>query len=197
VYGTSEATRLVAGNMCVRRELLAGALDEDRAAVCRDTTVSGRGDEEGLFLRLKADGYEIRIAPEARVLHVHHYTRRSFYRQGWKSGAATARLAYKYGLPLRVELICLALGHVCLAAATVWPWSLVASLSCFGLFVAGALVYNEIWRKRKTVWQAVRVAPVLTAYYHVRCAAYLSQLARLMAGIDRLHRVAIAQGPVR
>lgn len=188
-YGKAFATRLIAGNMCVRRELLAGTLDEDRAAVSADTSVSGRGDEEGLYLRLKAAGYEVRIAPEARVLHVHHYTRRSFFRQAYRSGKATARLGYKYHLTPRLELLCLAGGYPFALGTLVTPWSLVPSLLCFGAFVGAALIYNEIWRKKKTPGEAARIAPVMAIFYHVRAAGYLLQYARLLLGIDRIERV--------
>ena len=63
VYGRDSANRLIAGNMCVRRVALeAAGLDEDRALPQPqrdgrpDTSVSGRGDEEGLYLRLRTAG---------------------------------------------------------------------------------------------------------------------------------------------
>jgi glycosyltransferase involved in cell wall biosynthesis len=191
VYGEVHATRLIAGNMCVRRELLTGKLDEDRAAVSSDLSVSGRGDEEDLFLKLKAEGYEVRVAHDARVLHVHYYTRRTFFRQAWKSGGSAAKVGYKYHLRPRVELLCLAGGYAFALGAWVNPVCLLPSAACFGAFAAGALVYNEIWRKKKTPGEALRAAPALAAYYHVRAAGYLLQYARLLLGIDRLERVSL------
>jgi glycosyltransferase involved in cell wall biosynthesis len=187
--GALHATRLVGCNMCVRRALLEGKLDEDRAAVTSDTSVSGRGDEEDLYLKLKAEGHEVHVAPQAAVLHVHHYSRRSFFRQAYRGGGSAARLGYKYHLPLRPELMCLAGGYVFAAGAVVNPLALVPSAGCFGLFAAAALVYNEIWRKKKTPLQALRVAPVMTAYYHARTWGYVRQMARLRLGIDRMERV--------
>jgi glycosyltransferase involved in cell wall biosynthesis len=192
VYGKVFATRLIAGNMCVRRELLEGALDEDRAPTSEDMNVSGRSDEEDLFLKLRARGYEVRVAHEARVLHEHFYTATSFFRQARQGGASAARLGYKYYLPLRAELVCLGLGYAFLTAA---PWNLpcaVASLVSFGLFAGATLVYNEIWRKRKRVIEAIVVAPVMTAYYHVRAWAYFRQLVRLWLGRDHIARVHLA-----
>jgi glycosyltransferase involved in cell wall biosynthesis len=187
--GVLHATRLVGGNVCVRRELLVGKLDEDRAAVSGDASVSGRGDEEDLYLKLKAEGYEVRLAPDAGVLHVHYYTRRSFFRQAYRGGGSAARLGYKYHLPLRPELMCLAAGYAFAAGSLVNPLLIVPSAGCFGAFGAATLVYNEIWRKKKTPAQALLVAPVMTAYYHVRTAGYLRQMARLHLGIDRIERV--------
>ena len=70
VHGKVHANRLIAGNMCIRRgPLFECRLDEDRPAQpmakdgTPDVTVSGRGDEEGLFLRLRAAGYEVRPCP--------------------------------------------------------------------------------------------------------------------------------------
>jgi glycosyltransferase involved in cell wall biosynthesis len=193
VYGDVHATRLIAGNMCVRRALLDGKLDEDRAATSADMSVSGRGDEEDLFLKLKAEGHEVRIAHDARVLHVHYYDRRSFFRQAWKGGGSAAKLGYKYHLRPRIELLCLAGGYGFAALAVVHPLALLPSAACFGAFTAGALVYNEIWRKKKTPGEALRAAPALAAYYHVRAAGYLLQYARLLFGVDKLERVKLAQ----
>lgn len=188
VYGDVHATRLVAGNMCVRRELLHGKLDEDRAQVSADLSVSGRGDEEDLFLKLRAEGWEMRIAHEAKVLHVHFYSRRSFYRQALRGGGATAKLGYKYHLSPRIELLCLVFGHGFLLLAPIQPLFLVPSALCFGAFTAGALVYNEIWRKQKTVLEAIRTAPVMTAYYHVRAFGYVRQYLKCVLGLDPIAR---------
>jgi glycosyltransferase involved in cell wall biosynthesis len=182
VYGKVHATRLVACNMCVRRDLLEGALDEDRAEVSADNTVSGRGDEEGLVIKLRREGWEMRVAPRARVLHLHYYTRRSFFRQAWRGGRSAARVGLKYRLRLRPEFVCLALGYVWSFAALRWPWAWLPSLVCFSLFVGATLVYNEIWRKGKTPGQALRIAPIMTLYYHVRAFGYFGEYARALLG---------------
>ena len=129
------------------------------------------------------------MAREARVLHVHHYTRTTFFRQALRSGASAARVGYKYHLRLRPELVCLAAGYALLLGALASPWSLLASAASFGLFAAATLVYNEIWRKGKTWSQAVVIAPVMLAYYHLRAFGYFRQLARLWLGRERLQRV--------
>ena len=123
VDGRVRAVRLIGGNMCVRRHLLLKhMLDEDRAAIDADVSVSGRGDEEGLFLMLRAAGYEQRVAEDAVVLHEHYYTRRTFFRQAYRGGRATARLGYKYHLPPRVELSPLLLAYLLLPTAWIGPW---------------------------------------------------------------------------
>lgn len=192
VYGRGpdgiQATRLVGCNMAVRREFLAGALDEDRARPSADTTVSGRGDEEGLFLRIRSRGYEVHVVRDAVVLHEHFYSRRSFYRQAYRSGGSTARLGYKYHLAPRWELLALAGGWSLVPAALLFPPAWLGSVAAFGLFFA-ANVYNEIVRKRKTPGQLLRAFAVLLGYYHVRTAGYLRQALRLRLGLDRLDRV--------
>jgi len=182
VYGKVHATRLVACNMCVRRGLLDGALDEDRAEVSGDNTVSGRGDEEGLVIKLRREGWEMRVARGARVLHVHYYTRSSFLRQALRGGRSAARLGLKYRLGLRPELVCLALGYLGSLVALRFAWAWLFSLACFALFAGATLVYNEIWRKGKTLAQAIRVAPVMTVYYHLRAFGYFREYARALAG---------------
>jgi glycosyltransferase involved in cell wall biosynthesis len=192
VHGKVQATRLVACNMCVRRELLADALDEDRAIVSSDTSVSGRGDEEGLFLRLRAAGFEIRVAQDAVVLHDHHYSPGAFFRQAFRGGASASRLGYKYFLPLRPELISLAAAYVLLPGGYFDARWLLPSAAAFALF-AGAIAYNEVCRKRKTLFETAITWPVTVAYYHVRTAGYLSQYVRLVLGVDRLPRVRLAR----
>lgn len=189
VSGDRHANRVVACNMCVRRALLPGKLDEDRAQVSADMSVSGRGDEEDLYLKLKAEGFEVLIARDARTLHIHHHTRSSFYRQAKAGGGSAARLGYKYRLAPRLELLCLASGYLFGLGAVLVPLMLVPSAACFGLFAGATLVYNEIWRKGKSWGQAWRIAPVMIGYYHARTYGYFRQLARLALGVDRLERV--------
>jgi hypothetical protein len=69
-----DVSRLVIGNLCVRRALLlAHALDESRPARIDpatgrpDLTVSGRSDEEGLNLALRAAGAQARALHDPRA----------------------------------------------------------------------------------------------------------------------------------
>ncbi|MHC5004505.1 MAG: glycosyltransferase family 2 protein, partial [Planctomycetota bacterium] len=100
------ASRLVGCNMAVRRELLLEhGLDEDRAEPSPDVRVSGRGDEEGLSLRLQRAGWEQRFAPEAVVVHDHPHTAGTLLRQAYRGGRAAAKLVYKYRLLPRLDLL--------------------------------------------------------------------------------------------
>lgn len=181
VPGPGPANRLVGGNMCVRRALLMRfMLDEDRATVAThrdgriDLTVSGRGDEETLFLMLRGAGYELRAAPDAVVLHEHYYTARSFFKQAFRGGRSAARLVYKHYLPPRLDMLPFMLAYMTLPLLFLNRWLGVVP----AFFIVGALaaiIYNDLMRKGKTLAQTIRSFPMLLAYYHVRLAGYLWQ----------------------
>ncbi len=192
VHGGVHATRLVAGNLCVRRSLLLEhGFDEDRAGAQTDTSVSGRGDEEGLFLALKAHGHELRVAHDAVVEHDHPHSGRSFFRQAFRGGRSTARLGYKYYLRPRVELIPLLLAWLLLPVCVLTPWAWLAPALCAGLFLA-AILYNERFRKRKTVGEIVITFPLVLIFFHLRLAGYVVQWLRFWLRLDRLERVKLS-----
>ncbi len=193
VHGRSHATRLVAGNMCVRRKHLERfSFDEDRAQVSTDTSVSGRGDEEGLYLLLLAAGYEVRVAADAAVLHEHHYNRGSFFRQAYRGGRSTARLAFKYHLPPRIELVPLLSAWLLLPISLMNYWCGV-SAAIFAAFFLAAITYNELVRKRKSLAEWFITLPVLVAYYHCRLFGYLQQWLLLLFRRERISRVRLNQ----
>ena len=180
VHGRGEAPRLIAGNMCIRRHLLLEyPLDED---------LKYGGDEEGIYLRLKAAGYRQRLVPQALVRHEHYYTRRSFFRQARIGGAAAAWMVYKYRLPPRVDLAPLILTYLTLPAVLLnSPWAWVPAV--FAAAFCAALAYNELWRKRKTLGETILVFPVLLAYYQVRLAGHLWQYGGHVLGLKRVERI--------
>lgn len=185
VPGRGKATRLLAGNMCARRALLLGfMLDEDRTTHAThrdgtiDITVSGRGDEEGLYLMLQAAGYEQRIVPDAVVLHEHHYTGRSLFKQAFRGGRSAARLVYKYYLPPRLDMLPFMLAYLTLSLVLIHRWLLAVPLVFFFTALA-AITYNDLFRKGKTIGETLRSFPVLVAYYHVRLIGYVLETVRL------------------
>ncbi len=189
VDGRTNAVRLIAGNMCVRRELLMRhMLDEDRANVDADTSVSGRGDEDGLFLMLKAAGYKQLVAEDAGVLHEHYYSRQSFFRQAYKGGKATARLGYKYYLRPRIELLTLLFAYLLLPLGLINPWLLLVPALSGSLFLA-AIEYNELFRKRKSIIEVTMTFPVLLGFFNCRLAGYIVQHFRILTGKERIERV--------
>ncbi len=197
--GGGTARRLVLGNMCVRRELLlAYMLDEDRPSQPKradgtpDVTVSGRGDEEGLFLQLRAAGYEQLVVPEAVVLHEHHYDRRSFFRQAFRGGRSAARLVYKYHLPPRIDVLPFILTYLTLPLMLVHHW-LALVPAFFFVSALAAITYNDLFRKGKTAWETLRTFPVLVAYYHVRLTGYLTEALGLRLCRHNVERVRLGR----
>ena len=180
VYAKTEATRLVAGNMCLRRELLlVHPLDEDLKYGC---------DEEGIYLRLRAAGYEQRLAPDAVVRHEHPFTGRSLFRQARVGGAAAAWLVYKYHLRSRLDLLPFMLTYLLLPLIAFDRWLGVPAVCCFAAGIA-ALLYNELFRKGKTLAQTLIVFPVLLVYYHVRLVGYVGAALALRLGLRSVQRV--------
>ena len=172
-------TRLVAGNMCIRRRLLLEhPLDEDLKYGC---------DEEGLYLRLRAAGYQQRLVPDAIVRHEHHFTGRSLLRHARIGGAGAAWLVYKYHLPPRLDLLPFMLTYLTLPLALVD--SRLALIPAF--FFAGAMAaiaYNDLFRKRKTIGETLLSFPVLLAYYHVRLVGYVGYAIALRLGRHNITR---------
>ena len=200
-YGTGPARRLVGCNMCIRRgPLLKCGVDEDRAEPDRsaggrpDVTVSGRGDEEGLFLVLRAAGYEQRAVGDAVVLHEHGLNRRSFFRQAYRGGRSAARLVYKYHLPHRLDLLPFMCTYLTLLLFAVQPW-LAAVPAFFFAAALAAITYNDLVRKGKTLAETIRSFPVLLLYYHLRLAGYVLETLRLRLGKGGLERVRLEQIP--
>jgi len=187
-----DVSRLVIGNLCVRRALLtAHALDElrptriDPATGRPDLTVSGRSDEEGLNLALRAAGWRVIAAPDARALHDHPYTRRTLLRQAWFGGRSAAELVWKYRLGPRKDLGPILAAHVLLAlGGIVWllrdgllggteiATALLIAGTLAALLACAAISYNELRNKGKTLRELSYAAGALTLYYEIRAAGY-------------------------
>jgi GT2 family glycosyltransferase len=189
------ALRLAGTNMAFRREVLERfTLDEDRAAAPQradgtpDLTVSGRGDEEGLFVMMRAAGMHVEAVPGAVVLHEDFYSGRSFFRQAWKGGTAAARFVYKFKLPPRLDVSPFVLAYVTLPLGLI-DWRLLGVALFFFAAALSAIIYNDLCRKGKTVWQTLITFPILLAYYHVRVLGYVTQTLRLWLGMERIDRI--------
>jgi len=184
VHGHGEAPRLVAGNMCIRRDLLIKySFDEDLKYGC---------DEEGLYLRLKAVGYRQRFIPTAIVFHNHPHTRKTFFQNAWIGGKAAAWLVYKYHLPHRLDLLPFIFCYLSLPLWFVNHRLLIIPLLFFTMAIA-ALIYNDFFRKRKTLTETLLSFPVLLAYYHVRLLAYVKEFLCLRLFQNPIERVRLSQ----
>ena len=170
VHGEEEARRLVAGNLCVRRELvLEVPFDEDLKYGC---------DEEGLFLRLGDAGVRQVFVRSAVVRHEHRFDARGFFRQAWLGGRGAAWLVYKYRLWGRIDVVPLILCYAALPLALLDRRLLLVS-GFFLLTQLAALLYADVVRKGKSLGASLATLPLLLAYYHVRAAAYVTQSLRL------------------
>jgi glycosyltransferase involved in cell wall biosynthesis len=184
IHGSGDAPRIVSNNMCVRRDLLLNyPFDEDLKYGC---------NEEGLFLRLRAAGYRQRFIPTAIVLHDHPHTRKTFFRRAWILGKAAAWLVYKYHLPHRIDLLPFFFGYLSLPLGLLNGWLFIAPLFFFTAAIA-ALIYNDLFRKRKTLSETLISFPVLLAYYHVRLFAYVKESLRLMCSQNHIKRIDLSQ----
>jgi glycosyltransferase involved in cell wall biosynthesis len=195
VHGAGPAPRLVGGNMSVRRELLIKhAWDEDRRFQSMeregvpDVTNSGGCDEEGLFLILRAAGYEQKVIPDARVLHEHAYDRRAFFRQAYFGGGSAAHLVYKYHLPPRIDVLPFIFFYAFLPLG-LFDRRLLLIPAIFLIAACSALIYNELARKGKKTQDAIASFPFVFAYYHVRVFAYVREMIRLWTGRRVIRRI--------
>ncbi len=198
VHGPGPARRILAGNIAIRRNVAARfMLDEDRAPPTRDTagnpdtTVSARGDEEGLHILMTAAGLRAVVAPKAAVLHVHHHTGRSMFRQAWRGGRSAARLVYKYRLSPRIDMLPFLLAYISLPLALLNIWLLTIP-ALFMLLAIAAITYNDLFLKRKTIVQTIITFPLLLAYYHVRLVGYVLETLRLRLRKHNIARVDLA-----
>lgn len=184
VHGQGDAPRIVSNNLCVRRNLLVKyPFEEDLKYGC---------NEEGLFLRLQAAGHRQRFVPKAKVLHDHPHTRKTFFRRAWILGKAAAWLVYKYHLPHRLDLLPFIFGYLSLPIGLLNERLLIVPLFFFTTAIA-ALIYNDLFRKRKTLTETFLSFPVLLAYYHVRLLAYVKESLRLRLFQNPIKRVDLSQ----
>lgn len=198
--GDGEATRLVGGNFAIRRATFAElGLEENTlnapttAAGQPDVRFSGRADEEGLYLRLRARGMRVALASTAVVTHAaHNFTATTFFRQAFRGGRAAAQLVYRFHLPPRLDVLLFAGTYGLLLLAPLLTVFAFAAAAGFALAIA-AIVYNDLARKCKTVGETLLTFPLLLAYYHARLAGYLIETTRLWLTKHRVTRERLAR----
>lgn len=192
VHGRGDAPRLVGGNMAVRRALLAGhGFDEDtqwRSQMRGETVDSPVCDEESLFLMFRAQGRRMRVVPDARVMHVHAYDRKSFFRHALAGGKAAAFLVHKYHLPPRLDVLPLLLAYITVPLAMTTGLAQWTPLVFVSASIA-AIGFNERTRKGKSTLQTLWLLPLMLLYYHVRVFAYFRESVLLSLRIKRVDRV--------
>jgi glycosyltransferase involved in cell wall biosynthesis len=168
--------RLVGNNMGFRGRVVREYLfDESLVYGC---------DEDEIAWRLVRDGHKTCFAPEAVVYHDHPMTIRSYLRQGRRQGVGSARYWYKRGAYIGRDLWFLTAGLaallVCIWKPLLWP----VPTALFVLQVL-AIAFNEVFLKGKTVWRAVLILPLATAYTAVKAWSVYATLVKILVGADR------------
>jgi glycosyltransferase involved in cell wall biosynthesis len=191
------AHRLIAGNMAIRKHVLeAFMLDEDYGYRAEnempDLKTSGRSDEEGIFLKLKAAKHQIVACPAAEVYHEHFYDRPAFFRQAYRGGRSAARLVYKFSLRHRIDMIPFMATYASAPLALIDGRLVALPLSFFAVALA-AILYNDLFRKGKTLFETMRSFPTLVAYYHVRLFGYVQQTLALHLRPHEIRRESLAE----
>ncbi len=167
--------RFNSNNLALRRwAALAFLFDPALPIYCED-------NDQGW--RLLAAGYQTIFYPSAQIAHHHPYTTRSFYRNAYLEGRASARLHYKHGLwiPRDKAAFLAALGALLLAP--VWSGFLWLALLFFLLFLA-SLLFNELYFKHKPLGLALTIYPVQFSWYLVRIYGYLLMMGRILLGLE-------------
>ena len=196
-------SRFTSCNLMVRRMLLTGHRweedfsDATRTGARPDTGFSGRCDEEGLYLAIKAAGWSVVAEPSALVEHHHPYTWAAFRRQAWHGGRAAAELVWKFRLRDRLDVAPFLLAAVGLIAASIAaplldaPWRWIVLAAAPAPFVAGcmAVAWNETANKGKSFTGLLAAVPALVAYYALRTTGYALRRAQLLVGVAPIARI--------
>lgn len=169
---TRKAPNLMESNFGLRRD--AGfRLDE--------AIFGGEGDD--LAVRLRHAGRTVALAPDA-VVHHHHALRfRDYMRMGAQQGRGHGLYWYKHGRFVGRDI---AAGTSALLTAPVaaLDFRLLAVPASFAGLQLAAIVFNEVYFKRKSLREALVVLPVQVAYYVVRIRAALVTRARASLGLE-------------
>jgi glycosyltransferase involved in cell wall biosynthesis len=161
-----------------------------RASVARALPFDGAlriyGEDSDLGWRIVTAGYKTCYRPDAELEHRHDHTYRSFFREAYLQGWGAARLHYKHGKWVPRDLLFGVLALLASLVGTLAPQpvraaALVASGACWLLFLA-ALMFNELYYKRKSPWLALWTFPVQLGWYLTKLAGYLYMLARILLG---------------
>lgn len=120
-------------------------------------------DEDDLTWRLRQTGYRGAFVPQARVMHHHHLTLRSYLRQAWRQGRGAARFWYKRGIYVGRDLV---FGFLALMALPLGllDVKLLIVAAVFCLLQCAAIAVNELFLKGKGIIEAIMVFPVCVLY---------------------------------
>jgi glycosyltransferase involved in cell wall biosynthesis len=164
--------RYNSNNLALRREI---------ALAFRFDSALPRAEDSDQGWRLLEAGYQTVYWPTARVAHRHPYATRSFFRNAFAEGQGSARLHYKHGQWVPRDLAPFVAAVGALLLAPLWSGFLWLAVFFFVLFL-GALMFNELYFKHKSLGLAIQVYPVQFAWYLVKIAGYFEMIGRILLG---------------
>jgi glycosyltransferase involved in cell wall biosynthesis len=139
----------------------------------------GEGDD--LALRLRVAGHTIGVIPDARVLHNHPLDFDAYMRIARTAGRGHTCYWYKHGQILGRDLIFGGLGLATLPLGLV-DVRLLAVPALFLSLQLAAMLFAELFYKRKPLGEALTVFPILSCYYAVRLSSALRTWANILTG---------------
>jgi glycosyltransferase involved in cell wall biosynthesis len=167
---TRKAPNLMESNMGLRRQL-GYRLDE--------AIFGGEGDD--LARRIREDGRTVALVPEAVVHHHHAMGFAGYMRMGRQQGRGHALYWYKHGLFLGRDILSAGLAVITLPLG-ILDARLLLVPAAFAALQLGAVLFNEVHYKGKSVREALTVLPVQVAYYAVRTISALRTWASIALG---------------
>lgn len=143
---------LIGGNMGFRREILKEyGFDEALTYGC---------DEDDIARRMANDGHRFAFVPDAVVYHHHPFTISGYIALAWKQGKGSAHFWWKHRIYLGRDVVILVTAFLLLPCAVFWKPMLYVTMLMLLAQIA-ALVFNETRLKRKTVFEALIVLPIV------------------------------------
>jgi len=162
-----------------------------RASVARalpfDSSLRIYGEDSDLGWRIMEAGFKTHYRPDAELEHRHDHTYRSFFREAYLQGWGAARLHYKHGKWVPRDLLFGVLALLALLVALLVPPARTSGMlaaGAFALLFVAALMFNELYYKRKTLWLALWTFPVQLGWYLTKLAGYVHMLARIVLGAE-------------
>ena len=148
-----------------------------------DETFRYGAEGDDLARRIKADGWAIAFAGDARVTHHQSMTVRGYLNRAYLLGHGSARYWYKHNVLVGRDLLALAGAMLTLPLAAI-DWRLRLVPAAFVVLQVMAIVFNELYFKRKTLSDAIYVLPLLLIGYGFRAVGVIGTYARILLGYE-------------
>ena len=174
-YYGHKGDHLHEANMAVRRVL---------AQECRfDAALRYGAAGDDLARRIKADGWTIAFAGDARVTHHRSLTIADYLRRAYMLGQGSARYWYKHNIFVGRDLLALACAVLAIPLVAIDSRLVLVSVAFIGLQIA-AIAYNELYFKGKTIARTIHVFPLLLLRFAWRAVGVGVTLTRILFGSE-------------